>query len=65
MSFLQIVTLNLVTLNIAGIHGRKDLKTEMVSIKINEPHPIVQSIEAFVHPSISLETQITTTISLS
>ena len=45
-----------VTLNIAGIHGTKDLKTEMVPIKIKGPHSIVHSIEAFVHPSISLGT---------
>ena len=45
-----------VTLNIAGIHGTKDLKTEIVSIKIKGPHSKVHSIEAFVHPSISLRT---------
>ena len=45
-----------VTLNIAGIHGTKDLKTEIVSIKIKGPHSKVHSIEAFVHPSISLGT---------
>ena len=45
-----------VTLNIAGIHGTKDLKTEMVPIKIKGPQSKVHSIEAFVHPSISLGT---------
>ena len=45
-----------VTLNIAGIDGTKDLKTEIVSIKIKGPHSKVLSIEAFVHPSISLGT---------
>ena len=41
-----------VTLNIAGIHGTKDLKTEMVSIKLNGPHSKVHSIKKFVHTSI-------------
>ena len=45
-----------VTLNTDGIHGTKDLKTEMVSIKIKGVHSIVPSIEAFVQPSISLGT---------
>ena len=45
-----------VTLKIASIHGTKDLKTEMVSIKIKGPHSIVQPINAFVHPSMSLGT---------
>ena len=45
-----------VMLNISGIHGTKDLKTEMVPIKIKGPHSKVHSIEAFVHPSISLGT---------
>ena len=53
-----------VTLNIAGIHGTKVLETEMVSIKIKGRHSKVQSIEAFVHPSISYwEPQTTTTTS--
>ena len=43
-----------VTLNIAGIHGTKDLKTEKFSLKIKELHSKVISIEAFAHPSISL-----------
>ena len=43
-----------VTLNIAGIHGTKDLKTERVPLKIKGLHSKVHSIEAFAHPSISL-----------
>ena len=43
-----------VTLNIAGIHGTKDLKTEKVPLKINALQSKVHSIEAFAHPSISL-----------
>ena len=43
-----------VTLNIAGIHGTKYLKTERVPLKINGLHSKVHSIEAFAHPSISL-----------
>ena len=43
-----------VTLNIAGIHGTKDLKTEKVPVKIKGLHSKVHSIEAFAHPSISL-----------
>ena len=42
------------TLNIAGIHGTKDLKTEKVPLKIKGLHSKVHSIEAFAHPSISL-----------
>ncbi|XP_075243805.1 uncharacterized protein LOC142338058 [Convolutriloba macropyga] len=45
-----------VTLNVAGIHETKDLKTEVVSIKIKGPHSKVHLMEALVHPSISLET---------
>ena len=45
---------NDVTLNIAGIHGTKDLKTEKVHLKIKGLHSNVHSIEAFPHPSISL-----------
>ena len=41
-------------LNIAGIHGTKDLKTARVPLKINGLHSKVHSIEAFAHPSISL-----------
>ena len=41
-----------VTLNIAGIHGTKNLKTEMVSIKLNGLLSKVHSIKAFVHTSI-------------
>ena len=37
------------TLNIAGIHGTKDLKTEKVPLKIKGPHSKVHSIEAFAH----------------
>ena len=43
-----------VTLNIAGIHGTKDLKTEKVPLKIKGLHSKVHSIEAFAHPSLSL-----------
>ena len=43
-----------VTLNIAGIHGTKELKTEKVPLKIKGLHSKVHSIEAFAHPSISL-----------
>ena len=42
------------TLNKAGIHGTKDLKTEKVPLKINGPQSKVHSIEVFAHPSISL-----------
>ena len=44
-----------VTLNIAGIHRTKDLKTEKVPLKLKGLHSKVHSIEAFAHPSISLE----------
>ena len=43
-----------VTLNIAGIHGTKDLKREMFHLKIKVLPSKVHSIEAFAHPSISL-----------
>ena len=43
-----------VTLNIAGIHGTQDLRTEEVPITIKGLHSKVHSIEAFEHPSISL-----------
>ena len=43
-----------VTLNIAGIHGTKDLKTEKVPLKLKGLHSKVHSIEAFAHPLISL-----------
>ena len=43
-----------VTLNISGIHGTKDLKTEKIPLKIKGLHSKVHSIEAFAHPSISL-----------
>ena len=43
-----------VTLNIAGIHGMQDLRTEEVPITIKGLHSEVLSIEAFAHPSISL-----------
>ena len=43
-----------VTLNIAGIHGTQDLRTEKVPITIKGLHSKVHSIEAFEHPSISL-----------
>ena len=41
-------------LNIAGIHGTKDLKTEKVPVKIKGLHSKVYSIETYAHPSISL-----------
>ena len=41
-------------LNIAGIYGTKDLKTEKIPLKIMGLHSKVHSIEAFAHPSISL-----------
>ena len=43
-----------VTLNIAGIHGTKVLKTEKFLLKIKGLHSKVHSIEASAHPSISL-----------
>ena len=42
-----------VTLNIAGINGKKDLKTETVPLKIKGLHSKVHSVEAFAQPSIS------------
>ena len=41
------------TLNIAGILGTKDLKTEKVPLKTKGLHSKVHSIEAFSHPSFS------------
>ena len=43
-----------VTLSIAGIHGTKDLKTEKVPLTIKRLHSSVHSLEAFVHPLVSL-----------
>ena len=43
-----------VTLNIAGIHGTQDLRTEKVPITIKGLHSKVHSIEVFAHPSKSL-----------
>ena len=43
-----------VTLNIAGIHGAQDLRTEKVPITIKGLNSKVHSAEAFVHPSILL-----------
>ena len=43
-----------VTLNIAGIHGTQDLRTEKVPITIEGLHSKVHSIEAFADPSTSL-----------
>ena len=44
-----------VTLNIASIHGTKDLNTEKVPLKIKGLNSKVHSIEAFAHhPSMSL-----------
>ena len=40
-----------VTLNIAGIHGTKDLKTEKFPLKIKGLQSKEHSIEAFKHPS--------------
>ena len=42
-----------VTMNIAGIHGTQDLRTEKVPITMKELHSKVHSIEAFAHPSVS------------
>ena len=42
-----------VTLNIAGIHGTHNLRTENVPITIKGLHSKVHSIEAFAHSSIS------------
>ena len=44
-----------VTLNIAGIHVTQDLWTEKVPITIKWQNSKVHSIEAFAHPSFSLE----------
>ena len=41
-------------MNIAGIHGTQDLRTEKVPITIKGLHSKVHSIEAFAHPSTSL-----------
>ena len=41
-----------VTLNIAGIHGTQDLRTEKVPVTIKVLHSNVHPIEAFAHPSI-------------
>ena len=43
-----------VTLNIAGIHSTKDLKTEKVPLKIKGLHSKLYSIEELAHPSIFL-----------
>ena len=43
-----------VTLNIARIHGTKNLKTKMVPLTIKGLYSWVHSLETFVHPSISL-----------
>ena len=43
-----------VILNIAGIHGTQDLRTEKVPITIKGLNSKVHSVEAFVHPSILL-----------
>ena len=45
-----------VTLNIAGIHGTKDLKTERVPLEINGLHSKVHSIKAFAHRQSPWET---------
>ena len=41
-------------MNIAGIHGTQDLRTEKVPITIKGLHSKVHSIQAFAHPSILL-----------
>ena len=41
-------------MNIAGVHGTQDLRTEKEPITIKGLHSKVHSIEAFAHPSISL-----------
>ena len=41
-------------LNITGIHGTQDLRTEKVPTTIKGQHSKVHSIEAFANPSISL-----------
>ena len=41
-----------VTLNIAGIHGTQNVRTERVPITIKGLHSKVHSIEAFAHPLI-------------
>ena len=43
-----------VTMNIAGIHGTQDLRTEKVAITIKGINSKVHPIEAFAQPSISL-----------
>ena len=43
-----------VTLNRAGIHGAKDLRTAKVTLKIKGLGSEVHSMGAFAHPSISL-----------
>ena len=43
-----------VTLNIAGIHGTRYLNTEKLPLKIKGLHSKVHSLDAFVHPLISL-----------
>ena len=40
-----------VALNIAGIHGTRELKTEKVPLKLKGLHSKVHSLEAFVHSS--------------
>ena len=42
-----------VTLNTAGIHGKKHLKTEKVPLKLMGLHSKEHSIEAFAHHPIS------------
>ena len=43
-----------VKLNVAAIHGTKDLKIKKVPLTIKGLHSRVHLLEAFVHPSISL-----------
>ena len=43
-----------VTLNIAGSHGTKDLKTKKVHLTKKVQHSRLHSLEVFVHQSISM-----------
>ena len=43
-----------VTLNVPGIHGTQDLRTEKVPITKKGLQTMMHSIEAFAHPSFSL-----------
>ena len=43
-----------VTLNLAGIHGTKDMKTEKISVTVKAVDSLVFLLEAYVHPSIGV-----------